>query len=349
MTEEEGAAMTSKSGIRTKWYRAAGAVAALTFVLAACSDDDPEDTTDTDNSGSETEDDPAEDSAEDLSGNVLIDGSSTVFPLSSAAAELFMGANNGVEVSVASSGTGGGFEKFCNGETDISDASRPIGDDEIAACGDADIAFEQLVVANDALSVLVNPQNPIDCLTVEQLAAIWAPDSTISSWNEIPGLEDAGFDESLDLYGPGTDSGTFDYFTDVINGEEGAQRTDYNNIGENDNNGLTGVQSSLGGLFYVGYSYFAENADTVKALEIDGGNGCVAPSEDTAQDGSYTPLARGLFIYPSDLALQRSEVQEFISFYIDNNDEIAAAALAIPMTEEQKETARAQVESLMGG
>ncbi len=327
--------------IRNKWFRTASAVAAMAFVLAACGDGNGD-------NGDTTEDsESTEEVSDELSGNVNIDGSSTVFPLSSAAAELFMSENPGVQVGVASSGTGGGFEKFCAGETDISDASRPIGDDEAAACESNDIAYEQLTVANDALSVMVHPDNPVDCLTAEQLNAIWGPDSTISSWSEIPDL-DVDFDEPLDLYGPGTDSGTFDYFTDAINGEEGAQRTDYNNIGEDDNQGLTGVQSSVGGMFYAGYTYYAENADTVKALEIDGGSGCVAPSEDTAQDGSYTPLARGLFIYPSDLALERPEVQAFIQYYIDNNEEIAAAVGAIPLTEEQKETAREQVNALMG-
>ena len=282
-----------------------------------------------------------------LSGTIRIDGSSTVAPLSEAAAELFQNENPGVQVTVGTSGTGGGFEKFCNGETEISDASRPIADDEIEACGEAGIAFEQITVANDALSVLVNPENPVDCMSVEQLNQVWAPGSSVSSWSEIDGL-DPPFGERLELYGPGTDSGTFDYFTDAINGEEGAQRTNYNNIGEDDNTGIVGVEGSLGGMFYVGYSYYAENQDRVKALGIDGGGGCVEPSLENVQGGTYVPLARGLFIYPSATALEREEVLAFIRFYIENQAEIAEAAGYISLTEEQEEEALEKVESLTG-
>jgi len=280
-----------------------------------------------------------------LSGTIRLDGSSTVAPLSEAAAELFQNENPGVQVTVGTSGTGGGFEKFCNGETEISDASRPIADDEVEACGNNGITFEQVTVANDALSVLVNPENPVNCLSVEQLNQVWAPASTVSSWSQIDGL-DPPFDEPLDLYGPGTDSGTFDYFTDAINGEEGAQRTQYNNIGEDDNTGIVGVEGSLGGMFYVGYSYYVENQDRVKALEIDGGDGCVEPSLETVQGGTYTPLGRGLFIYPSGAALERPEVLAFIEFYIEHQAEIAEAAGYISLTEEQEEEALAKVESL---
>ena len=283
----------------------------------------------------------------ELSGTIRIDGSSTVAPLSEAAAELFQNENPDVQVTVGTSGTGGGFEKFCNGETEISDASRPIADDEIEACQGNDVGFEQITVANDALSVLVHPDNPVDCLSVEQLEQIWAPGSTVSGWSQIEGLEPA-FDEQLQLYGPGTDSGTFDYFTDAINGEEGAQRTNYNNIGEDDNTGIVGVEGSLGGMFYVGFSYYVENQDRVKALQIDGGNGCVEPSLETVQDGSYAPLGRGLFIYPSAQALERPEVLAFVRFYIENQAEIAEAAGYISLTEEQAEEALAKVESLIG-
>ena len=283
----------------------------------------------------------------ELSGTIRIDGSSTVAPLSEAAAELFQNENPGVQVTVGTSGTGGGFEKFCNGETDISDASRPIADDEIEACQGNGVAFEQVTVANDALSVLVNPENPVNCVSVEQLNQIWAPGSSISSWSQIDALEPA-FDEPLDLYGPGTDSGTFDYFTDAINGEEGAQRTNYNNIGEDDNTGIVGVEGSLGGMFYVGFSYYVENQERVKALAVDGGDGCVEPSFESVQGGTYTPLGRGLFIYPSGSALERPEVLAFIQFYIDNQAEIAEAAGYISLTEAQEEEALAKVESLVG-
>jgi phosphate transport system substrate-binding protein len=331
--------------ISKKWLQATTVAGVLALALAACGGDDDDADASTDET-TEASGDMAED--EELSGSVLIDGSSTVAPLSEAAAELFMTENNGVQVDVGTSGTGGGFERFCAAETDISDASRPISEDEVTLCEEGGVAYEQLTVANDALTVVVNVDNPVECLSVEQLNAIWAPDSTISSWSDVPDL-DVDFSESLDLYGPGPDSGTFDYFTEAINGEEGAIRTDYNNIGENDESGIVGVEGSTGGLFFVGYTYYAENQDRVKALQIDGGSGCVEPTAETAQDGSYTPLARGLFIYPSDAALERPEVQSFVQFYIDNNDAIAEAAGAIPLTEEQKEEARSAVESLIGG
>jgi len=318
-----------------RWLPAVSVVGVLALGLAACGGE-------ADAGGGEGSD------GDELSGTVLIDGSSTVEPVSSAAAELFMSEHEGVQVSVGTSGTGGGFEKFCNGETDISDASREIAADEIAACEANGVEFEQLTVANDALSVVVNPENPVDCLTTEQLAAIWAPDSTLSSWSEVPGL-DVDFDQPLELYGPGSDSGTFDYFTEAINGEEGAIRTDYHNIGEDDATGIIGVEGSAGGMFFVGYTYYAENQDRVKALQIDGGGGCVAPSVETAQDGSYSPLARGLYIYISSTGLERAEVQEFVRFYVNHNEEITGAVGAIPMTEAQKEEALAAVDRLIGG
>lgn len=320
-----------------KWLPVAGTLV-LTAALAACGDADAD-------SGEPHA--SASGGTGELSGTIRIDGSSTVAPLSEAAAELFMAENPGVRVTVATSGTGGGFEAFCRGDTEISDASRPIAEDEIAACGSSGIDFEQVTVANDALSVLVHPDNPVDCLTVDQLHQIWGPDSTLSSWSEIDGLEPA-FDAELDLYGPGTDSGTFDYFTDAINGEEGAQRTDYNNIGEDDNTGILGVEGTEGGMFYVGFSYYVENQDRVKALAIDGGNGCVEPSLATVQDGGYAPLGRGLFIYPSGTALAKPEVRAFVEFYLNNQAAIAEAAGYIPLTADQEREALDTVAGLVG-
>ncbi|MGH3757554.1 PstS family phosphate ABC transporter substrate-binding protein [Actinophytocola sp.] len=280
---------------------------------------------------------------EALSGPVVIDGSSTVEPLSSAAAELFMGENPEVNVTVGTSGTGGGFEKFCAGETDISDASRPIKDEETKQCQDAGVEFSELQVANDALTVVVNKENDwVDCLTVEQLKKMWAPDSKVKSWKEI----DPSFpDEELSLYGPGSDSGTFDYFTDEINGEEGASRTDYE-PSEDDNVIVQGVANAKGALGYFGFSYFEENADKLRAVEIDGGSGCVAPSVEAAQDGSYTPLARPLFIYLSDAGLAKTQVERFAEFYLENNDEIVEAVKFVPMTDDQRSKAQAALEDL---
>ncbi|MDX5962020.1 PstS family phosphate ABC transporter substrate-binding protein [Rhodococcus opacus] len=278
-----------------------------------------------------------------ISGPVVIDGSSTVEPLSSAAAELFMGENPDTNVTVGTSGTGGGFEKFCAGETDVSDASRPIEDSEIAVCEQHGIAYSQLTVANDALSVVVNPENDwADCLTVAQLNAIWAPGSTVNNWNQV----DPSFpNEPLQLFGAGSDSGTFDYFAQAVNGEEGASRTDYNPT-EDDNITVQGVAATRGALGYFGYSYLEANADKVKGVAIDGGNGCVSPSAETARDGSYTPLSRELFIYVSDAALQKPQVVSFADFYLRSNAEIVEAAGFIPLTDDQIKVALNQLDEL---
>ena len=278
-----------------------------------------------------------------MSGAVVIDGSSTVEPLSSAAAELFMEQNPDTNVTVGTSGTGGGFEKFCAGETDISDASRPIKESEIEKCKQNNIQYSELIVANDALSVVVNPQNNwATCLTVEQLNKMWAPDSTVNNWNQV----DPAFpNEPLKLFGAGSDSGTFDYFTQAINGEEGASRTDYNPT-EDDNVTIQGVSATKGALGYFGYSYLEENADKVKGVEVNGGDGCVAPSVETAQNGTYKPLSRPLFIYVSDAALKKPQVVAFADFYLENNPKIVEAAKFIPLTDEQLKTAKDELAAL---
>jgi phosphate transport system substrate-binding protein len=278
-----------------------------------------------------------------VSGPVVIDGSSTVEPLSSAAAELFMSENPDVNVTVGTSGTGGGFEKFCAGETDISDASRPISDEEKAKCAQNNIEFTQLTVANDALSIVVNPQNNwATCLTVEQLKAMWEPNSQIKTWNQV----DPAFpNEPLQLFGPGTDSGTFDYFTDVINGEEGESRTDYQ-ASEDDNVIIQGVSGTKGALGYFGYTYLEENTDKLKGVEVNSGAGCVAPSAETAQNGTYTPLSRELFIYVSNKGLEKPQVAQFAEFYLENNDKVVEAAKFIGLTEEQHKKAQDDLNAL---
>jgi phosphate transport system substrate-binding protein len=285
---------------------------------------------------------------EQLSGSISLDGSSTVAPLSEAAAELFNDENSGVNVNVGTSGTGGGFEAFCRGETDISNASRQIDEDETASCEEGGVEFEEVAVANDALTVVLNPENDFaECLTVDELSTIWGPEGTATNWSEVR----QGFpDLEIERYGPGTDSGTFDYFTEAINGEEGVQTTEYNNVGEDDNATVTGVQGSEGGIGYFGFSFFSENEGALKAAAIRNEAGeCVPPSAETAQNGTYNPLGRQLFIYPSAEALQRPEVQAFIEFYINNNDEIAERAGLIPLTDEQKQEATQKVESLVSG
>ena len=284
--------------------------------------------------------------SQQVSGSVKVDGSSTVAPLTTAAAEFFKEEQPGVNVTVGTSGTGGGFEKFCAGETDISDASRPIDDaDEVPICEEAGVEYGEIPVANDALTVVVSAENDwVDCLTTEQLKAIWEPGSKVDSWKDV----DPSYpDEKLELFGPGTDSGTFDYFTDVINGEEGASREDYS-PSEDDNVIVQGVSGSSGGLGYFGYTYYEENSDTLKALEIDSGDGCVAPSAETAQDGTYTPLSRPLFIYPSKAATEKPEVKAFLEFYLENDAQIAEAAQYIPLNDEQKSEAQSAFDSLVG-
>jgi phosphate transport system substrate-binding protein len=316
---------------RTRTAALAALAISSALVLAAC--------------GGSSSSDSSASGDSNLSGAVRIDGSSTVYPLTALAAEDFMAANPGVQVTVGSSGTGGGFEKFCRGETDANDASRNIKEEEAAACEAAGIQYTGLQVAVDALTVVVNKENTwATCLTVEELAAIWAPGSTVNNWNQVrPDFPDV----PLALFGAGTDSGTFDYFTDVINGEEGASRTDYTPT-EDDNVTVQGVTGSPGGLGYFGFTYFEENADKLTAVQIDSGAGCVAPSVETAQDGSYTPLSRPLFIYPSKQALAKPEVKAFFDYYIANDATIATDALFIPLNEEQKAKLQSDYAALTG-
>jgi phosphate transport system substrate-binding protein len=194
---------------------------------------------------------------------------------------------------------------------------------------------------------VVNTENPVTCMTVDQVSQVWGKGSTLDNWDQIKDL-DAEYSESLDLYGPGTDSGTFDYFTEAVNGEEGVQRTDYNNVGEDDNATVTGVSGSPGGMGYFGFSFYQENSDTLKALEVDGGDGCVAPSEETVQDGTYTPLGRELYIYPSSEALQDEATKAFVEYYVDNVNTVAPEIGFIPMTDQQTTESQDDVAKLGG-
>ena len=280
---------------------------------------------------------------EGLSGTIKIDGSSTVAPLSEAAAELFQAENPQVRVTVGTSGTGGGFEKFCAGETDISDASRQIEDDERKLCAQNGVSYEEIQVANDGLAVIVNPENDwADCLTVDQVRKIYDKGSTVKNWKDVdptfPG-------EPMELFGAGTDSGTFDYFTEAINGEEGRSRSDYNAT-EDDNVTVQGVSGSKGGIGYLGLSYVEQNEGKVKAAQIDGDDGCVAPSTETVQSGEYKPLSRPLFIYPTTEIERKPEGKAFLQFYGQNLDQVAEQALFVPLTEEQKSKTQATIDKL---
>jgi phosphate transport system substrate-binding protein len=322
--------MTNKTGMITKIALLLGLVALL---AAGCGGDDSS-SSGTNSSGGSA-----------LSGRIEADGSSTVGPYTTAAAERFQQANSGVQVTVGVSGTGGGFERFCRDETDLSNASRPIKEEEASACKAKGVEYVEFQVANDALTLVVNKDNDwATCLTTEQLAKIWGPDSKVDNWNQV----DSSFpDQKLSLFGPGTDSGTFDYFTGEINGEEGASRSDYN-ASEDDNTTVTGVGGEKGGLGYFGFSYFEENQDKLKALEIDGGDGCVAPSVTAAQDGTYKPLSRPLFIYVKNDALSRPEVAAFMQYILDNETAIAEASQFVPLTDEQLTKAKADLETALG-
>src|SRR5690606_25767826 len=246
--------------------------------------------------------------------SVAVDGSSTVYPITLAMAEEFYIENPDIEISVGFSGSGAGFTKLCAGEIDIADASRVIKQSELDACAANGIEVIELPVAADALTVVVNSANDFaQCLTVAELHALWGPDSTITHWNQLRTEWPA---EAVTLYGPGTDSGTFDYFTEAVNGESGATRTDFF-PSEDDNILVQGVQSDTYALGYFGFAYYAENSGRIKAVSIDGGNGCVEPSTANIESNSYTPLSRPLFIYVNLDSASSSAVSEFVEYYLD--------------------------------
>jgi phosphate transport system substrate-binding protein len=260
-----------------------------------------------------------------------MDGSSTVFPIAEAVAEEFQISKRGkVHVTVGIAGTGGGFKKFCRGETDISDASRPISVEEMAACRAAGITYMELPIAFDALTVVVNPANTwAKSMTVADLKKIWEPGAQgrISNWSQVR----AGFpSEKLTLFGPGTDSGTFDYFTEAVNGKAKASRSDYS-ASEDDNTLVQGVENSKGGLGYFGYAYYVAHKDKLRAVPIDGGKGPVEPSAENVVNGTYQPLSRPLFMYVKVSAASRPEVQEFVKFVLANGPKYITEVGYVPL------------------
>jgi phosphate transport system substrate-binding protein len=308
---------------------AVAALAAGTLLAAGCGDDD-------DDAGGATA------GGGDLSGDITVDGSSTVAPLTSAAGEAFNADNPGVNVTVGTSGTGGGFEVFCAGETDISDASRAIEDDEVEACEQGGVQYEELRVASDGITVVTGAASDVggEDLTIEQLAAVWGPDSNISNWSDIPG---GSFnDVPLTLAGAGSQSGTYDFFNEEVLGEDAQgeviePRQDYA-ASEDDNVTVRAVTGAPGAMGYFGYSYFAENQDGLKAFTLNG----VPPNPETITSGDY-PLSRPLFIYVNTQSLQRPEVAAFARYYLENAVSLSEEQQFIPAPQESLDEALAKI------
>ena len=267
--------------------------------------------------------------------SIRIDGSSTTYPLTEAVAEEFMRANPDVRITVGESGTGGGFSKFLRGETDVNDASRPITQGERSQADDAGIQYIEMPVAYDGIAVVAHPASDwAECLSAEELREIWKPNSSVDNWSDV---RDGFPDQAIELYGPGTASGTYDYFTEAIVGEGGASRPDFT-ASEDDNVLVQGVTGTRGALGYFGFSYYENNADKLDLLSVDpdsmgGGAGCVAPSDTTIQTGTYRPLSRPLFVYIRVEAAERDAVQRFVDFYLENVSDLAPQVGYVPLSD----------------
>jgi phosphate transport system substrate-binding protein len=303
--------------------------AALAFGAAACGDDE-----EGGGSGAAQEEGSGEDLS-NVSGTIRIDGSSTVQPLAEAGAELFQEVAPKVRITVGGAGTGDGFERFCRGETVISDASRAIEAEEIEACKAKNIAPVEIQVGLDGLSVVANKNLaiPNNCLTTDQLKELLAPDSKVASYSELG----SGFpDQAVSFFTPGTESGTYDYFTDEVLETDAEQRTEDVQTSADDNQIITGIAGTKGALGYVGFAFADENKDKLKILSVDSGDGCVAPSLQTIRDGSYSPLSRPLFMYPSEKTLTQPAVKGFINFILAENQQVTEASDYVALTDEQK-------------
>ena len=281
-----------------------------------------------------------------LSGDIDVDGSSTVFPITEAVAEEFGKLTNGqVRVTVGVSGTGGGFKKFCNGEIVVSDASRPIKASEVQLCADAGVEYIEIPVAIDGVTVIANKDNTwAHCMTIEELDRMWRPDAedTVMKWSQV---RDGWPDDDMELYAPGVDSGTFDYFTDTVSGESGASRGDFT-ASEDDNLIIQGVSGGKNGVGYLGYAYYGENADKLKAVEVDGGSGCVPPTDANINQGTYSPLSRPLFIYVRKDAAYTPHLAEFIRYYLSGEGQALAAEVGyIPFPQPVYDLALAKFEN----
>jgi phosphate transport system substrate-binding protein len=310
------------------------ACGALAFGVAACGDDDDEETA---GGGTETAQ-QEESSGQDLSGlsgSIRIDGSSTVQPIAEAASELIQGEAPSLKVTVGGAGTGDGFERFCRGEIVIADASRQIEAEEIEACEKEQIVPVEVQIAIDGLSVITHPDLaiPNDCITVKQLDELLDPKSKVANYSELG----SGFpDQEAQFFTPGTESGTYDYFTEAVLDTDAEQRTKGVQTSADDNQIITGIAGTPGALGYVGYAFADENKDKVKILKVDGGDGCVEPTPETINSGQYKPLSRPLFMYPNETTVKQPEVQGFIQYILDNNQKIVEAADFIPLPDDIK-------------
>ena len=284
--------------------------------------------------------------AQNLRGEIKIDGSSTVFPITEAVAEEFQDKYPNVRVTVGVSGTGGGFKRFVKGETDISNASRPIKSKEDKATQDAGIEYIEIPVAYDGLTIVVNKRNYwVDNLTVDELKSIFLEDSAKSTWSEV---RDGWPDIPIRIYSPGTDSGTFDYFKEVIAGKTGTIRGDMS-VSEDDNVLVRGVSGEEGAIGFFGCAYYFENADKLKGVPIDGGNGPVSPKAETIADGSYAPFSRPLFVYVNSRSAKKREIREFVNFYLDNAAELSAEVGYVGLPESVYERAARNFKRLKTG
>jgi phosphate transport system substrate-binding protein len=296
--------------------------AILTMFMMSCGNSDTQGNADSDSAA------PA------LKGDINIDGSSTVYPITEAVAEDFSAENPDVHIAVAESGTGGGFKKFGRGEIDINDASRPIKSTEDSLCKASNIGYESFLVAYDGLSVVVNPQNDwCKDITVAELKKIWEPEAQgkITKWSQVR----AGWpNEEIHLYGPGSQSGTFDFFTEAINGKSKACRGDYT-ASEDDNVLVQGIAGDKYALGYFGLAYYEANSDKLKLVGVDNGAGAITPSVETVKNKTYTPLSRPLYIYVSSVSAARPEVAGFVNFYLDHAATLSAEVGYVPLTAEE--------------
>jgi len=279
----------------------------------------------------------------ELSGAIQIDGSSTVYPVTEAVAEQYRTIQPKVRVSIGSSGSGAGFKKFARGETDISDASRAIKDKETVACKENNISYLELRVALDGIAIVVNKENSwLETITTEELKQLWQPNSTINKWSDI---RSDWPDEKINLFGPSTAHGTYDYFTEEIIGESGACRSDYNAVADY-NVAVQGISTDKNALGYFGLAYYTENKDKLKLIGVDNGNGAVSPSLETVGNGTYSPLSRSLYIYVNTKSAKRKEVAGFLNFYLDNAGELAKDVGYIPFSASEYNKSKKELNAL---